>query len=131
MSVFVEIGMMVLIAMLLAFLVRLLKQPPIVAYIFAGIIMSSSGLITNKDLITAVSEIGIAFLLFTVGLELDFKKLRNIGGIAIGGGIMQFVILFALAFLISNMLGFSNSTSVYLSLVLAFSSTMIVVKILA
>lgn len=130
---FTEIGLMIIIATIGAYIAKLLKQPLIPAYIITGVIVGPVlGLITNTEIISALSEIGIAFLLFIVGLELSFKKLKYVGGVTTAGGILQFVSLFFIALLISQFfLGFSNLEATYIALALAFSSTMVVIKLLS
>ncbi|MBW3000167.1 cation:proton antiporter, partial [Candidatus Woesearchaeota archaeon] len=131
MNIFYQIGILIIIATVGAYLIRLLKQPLIPAYILSGVIIGPIlGLITSHEVITTMSEIGIAFLLFIVGLELNFKKLRDIGAVASVGGLIQIILLFALGFVISSSLGFANMESIYIGLVVAFSSTMIVIKLL-
>ncbi len=128
-----EIGIIIIIATIFAFLIRLFKQPLIPAYIIAGILIGPLvlGLIQNKELVLALSEIGVAFLIFTAGLEIKFKKLREVGKAAFFGGIFQIAILFFIAFLITVALGFTGKIPIYVGLVVAFSSTMVVVKLLS
>ena len=77
-NIFFDIGFIVIISTLFAYLARFLRQPLIPAYIIAGIILGPYlGLITNTEIINNLSEIGIAFLLFIVGLEIDIKKLKD------------------------------------------------------
>jgi Kef-type K+ transport system membrane component KefB len=131
MDIFYQIGILIILATVGAYFIRLLKQPLIPAYILSGVIIGPIlGLITSHEVITTMSEIGIAFLLFIVGLELNFKKLRDIGAVASVGGLIQIILLFALGFVISSSLGFANMESIYIGLVIAFSSTMIVIKLL-
>ena len=74
-----EIGIMLIIAAILAFVVKLFKQPLIPAYILTGILIGPIlfGLIENQELIISLSEICVAFLIFTAGLEINFKKLKQ------------------------------------------------------
>ncbi|MFH1359210.1 MAG: cation:proton antiporter [archaeon] len=128
-----EIGVLIIIATIFAFLIRMSKQPLIPAYIITGIIVGPLllGLIRDAELIISLSQIGVAFLIFTAGLEIKFKKLKEVGGVSAIGGILQIVIMFAIAFGISMALGFIGMAPVYIGLVVAFSSTMIVVTLLA
>jgi Kef-type K+ transport system membrane component KefB len=128
-----EIGIMIIIATFLAFLVRISKQPLIPAYILTGIIIGPFflGLISDMDLIASLSQIGVAFLIFTAGLEIKFKKLREVGKVASIGGIVQVVVMFLLAFGVAVGLGFVDKAPIYIGLVVAFSSTMIVVTLLS
>lgn len=128
-----SIGIILIFATLLAFLVKLFKQPLIPAYILAGLILGplGIGIIRNIASIRIMSELGIAFLLFVVGLEMDVRKLKHVGLVASLGGLIQVILSFALGFIISMLLGFSQFESIILGLVLAFSSTMIVIKLLS
>lgn len=127
-----EIGIMLILAAFLAFIVRLFKQPLIPAYIITGILIGPLvfGLIENQELIISLSEIGVAFLIFTAGLEINFKKLKQVGKASTFGGVLQIVILFAMAFFISMGLGFVGKAPIYIGLVVTFSSTMVVIKLL-
>jgi len=127
-----EIGIMIIIAAILAFIIRLFKQPLIPAYILTGILIGPLvfGLIENQELIISLSEIGIAFLIFTAGLEINFKKLKQVGKAAAIGGTLQIAILFTIAFFLSTYLGYLGKAPIYIGLVVAFSSTMVVVKLL-
>ncbi len=131
-NIFFDIGFIVIISTLFAYLARFLRQPLIPAYIIAGIILGPYlGLITNTEIINNLSEIGIAFLLFIVGLEIDIKKLKDVGLIATIGGSIQIIAVFALSFIVSFLIGFKTLESAYLGLIVAFSSTMVVVKLLS
>jgi len=131
-NIFFDIGIIVIISTLLAFIARMLKQPLIPAYVIAGIILGPYlGFITNLDIISNLSEIGIAFLLFIVGLEIDIKKLKDVGLVASLGGIIQIISVFGVAYLASVYMGFVPAESAYLGLIIALSSTMVVVKLLS
>ncbi|NQV08325.1 cation:proton antiporter [Candidatus Woesearchaeota archaeon] len=132
-NMFFDIGIIVIIASVVGFFARLLKQPVIPAYILTGLLIGpfGIGLVTDIETIKTLSEIGIAFLLFVVGLELDFRKLRNIGMIASVGGTIKTAILFVLGLIIAGFLGFTQREGIYIGLIIAFSSTMVVIKILS
>ncbi len=131
-EVFIQLGVMIIVATIGAFLARFLRQPLIPAYILAGFLLGPVGrLVNNTELITAMSLAGIAFLLFIVGLELAIKKIKDIGFVVIVGGVIQVLVLTAAGFGAARVLGFSNIEAAYLGLIVAFSSTMIVVKLLS
>ncbi len=132
-SLFFSIGLIIIFATFLAYLIKLIKQPLIPAYILAGVILGPLGLdlIHDPDAIKSLSEIGIAFLLFIVGLEIDIKKLRAVSLVSTFGGILQVVLTFLFGMIIAVLLGFNTITSVYVGLIVAFSSTMVVVKLLS
>ncbi|MBW2996705.1 cation:proton antiporter [Candidatus Woesearchaeota archaeon] len=132
MDIFFEIGVLVIFAGLGTYIARLAKQPLIPAYIITGILLGNVfGLVTNHELISNLSEMGIAFLLFMVGLEMEFKKLKDMGVVSSVAGTVQMLALFAIGYFVTKLLGFQNVEAVYLGLVIAFSSTMIVIKILS
>lgn len=131
-NIFFDIGLIVITSTIFAYIARLMKQPLIPAYVIAGIALGPYlGFITNLDVITNLSEIGIAFLLFIVGLEIDIKKLKDVGLVASLGGVLQIAAVFALTFAASALMGFFALESAYLGLIIAFSSTMVVVKLLS
>ncbi len=131
-NIFFEIGLMFILATIGAYTTKLIKQPMIPSYIIAGIIVGPiMHLITNSSTILTLSEIGIAFLLFIVGLEIDFKKLKNVAKVSTIGGITQMFLLFNLGFLIATYFGFKSLEAVYFGIILTFSSTAVVLKILS
>jgi Kef-type K+ transport system membrane component KefB/voltage-gated potassium channel Kch len=131
-SIFLEIGLIVTLASVLGYVMKLLKQPLIPAYVMAGLIVGPIfGLVSSNEVVGAMSDIGIAMLLFIVGLEIDFKKLRDVGKVAIFGGLINSSFLFALGFILATLLAFSAADSLYLGLIIAFGSTMVVVKLLS
>ncbi|MBU2561776.1 MAG: cation:proton antiporter [Nanoarchaeota archaeon] len=132
MDIFFEIGMLVIFAGLGTYIAKLTKQPLIPAYIISGVVIGNVlGLVTNHELIANLSEIGIAFLLFMVGLELELKKLKDLGFVSSVAGTVQMASVFAIGYVVTKLLGFTKVEAVYLGLVIAFSSTMIVIKILS
>jgi Kef-type K+ transport system membrane component KefB len=132
MDIFFEIGMLVIFAGIGTYIAKLFKQPLIPAYIISGIVMGRFlGIVTNQELITKLSEIGIAFLLFMVGLELELKKLKDIGLASTVAGAVQMALVFLAGYFGMKLLGMGRMESVYLGLVIAFSSTMLVVKMLS
>jgi Kef-type K+ transport system membrane component KefB/voltage-gated potassium channel Kch len=131
-DIFFGIGMMIIIATVGAYLSKYFKQPLIPAYIIAGIIIGPiAKLITSTGTITTLAEIGIAFLLFIVGLEINFNRLKNVTNIAVVGGTIQMLTLFIAGFIVANLLGFSHIESFFFGLIITFSSTMVVVKLLS
>ena len=131
-NIFFDIGIIIIIATAFAFIAKALKQPLIPAYVLAGIVVGPVlGLVTNMSVISTLSEIGIAFLLFIVGLEIDLRKLKNVGLVSSLGGLIQVITVFTAAFAISVYLGFIYTEAVYLGLIIAFSSTMVVIKLLS
>jgi Kef-type K+ transport system membrane component KefB len=132
MNIFFEIGMLVIFAGLGTYLAKLIRQPLVPAYIISGIVVGKMfGFVTDTELISQLSEFGIAFLLFMVGLEMEFKKLKEIGQVSVAVGMFQMVATFVVGYFAAKLFSLSKVESVYLGLVIAFSSTMIVIKILS
>jgi len=132
-DLFFEIGMILALASILAYIARKFKQPPIIAYIVTGIILGPLFLntISAGELIDIFSEFGIAFLLFTVGLELSINEVKEVGKIAAMVGFAQIAITAAVGFMIMQLIGFGVMESVYVAIALTFSSTIIIVKLLS
>jgi len=131
-NIFFDIGIVIIIATAFAFVAKKLKQPLIPAYVLAGIVIGPVlGLITNTEVITNLSEIGIAFLLFIVGLEMNLRKLKDVGMVSSVGGLVQMLSIFTFTFILAVFLGFIYQEAIYLGLIIAFSSTMVVVKLLS
>lgn len=132
-ELFFEIGAVMVVAAGVAMLVFRLKQPLILAYILTGILVGPSvfALTQAPEMFEVMSQIGVAFLLFTVGLGLNWRLIRDVGGIALATGVGQVVITSLLGFVIGQVLGFTPVVSAYLGVAFSFSSTIIIVKLLS
>ncbi len=128
-----EIGVMIIAAGLLAFVFKLLRQPKIPAYIVAGILLGplALGVVSSSEVIRALSEIGVAFLLFFAGLEINFKSLKQVGKVATITSLVQMILISLIAGGIIFGLGFNSMEIIYATLVVAFSSTMVVIKLIS
>jgi len=131
-NILFDIGLIIIIATMLSYVARLLRQPLLLAYVIAGVIIGPFGLaiIANSAEMALLAELGVAFLLFMVGLEIDFRKLKHVGMAVIGGGILQIVITFVVGYGLAALLGMDHILGVYIGLLVAFSSTMIVTRVL-
>ena len=126
-----DLGIILVTAAAFALLARPLRIPSIVAYIFAGLLLGPvSGLLEVSEGVELASEVGIALLLFLVGLELSFSVIRHLGRVAAVGGTVQVVVSAALGAGIGLALGFSPAEAAFLGVALSFSSTVVVVKLL-
>jgi Kef-type K+ transport system membrane component KefB len=128
-----DLGLCVLAATALAFVARFLRQPLILAYIGAGLLIGPPGLrwIHDEASIAQISELGLAFLLFIVGLEIDLRQLIRSGKVAALLGTVQVGVCALLGWGAALALGFRGLPAAYLGVASAFSSTMIVVKLLS
>lgn len=133
MDVFLELGIIILLTLIVSFIVKALKQPSIIGYILAGIIAGPYflDLIKNTETIHLLSQIGIALLLFIVGLSLNPKQIKETGKISLITGIGQVVFTSLIGLLICLSLGFNLTESVYIAVAITFSSTIIIMKLLS
>ena len=132
-SVFFEVAVLVLGAAALGLLGLSLRQPLVVAFIAAGILAGPDvlGLVHSEDFIALLSQISIAVLLFLVGLKLDVALIRSLGGVALTAGIGQMIFTAGLGYGLALALGLDPVAALYAALGLAFSSTIIIVKLLS
>jgi len=132
-SLLLDIGAAIVAATLLAYAARLARQPLLLSYIAAGLLIGPLGLGIVRDdrSIAELSELGLAFLMFMVGLEIDLKKLASSGRVAAPVAIGQVALCALLAYAVMQLLGFHGLPALYLGVASAFSSTMIVVKLLS
>jgi len=136
-SVVSSVGIAILAATVMAFIGHLLRQPLLLAYIAAGIIIGPRiglGLVADVHDIETISHFGLILLLFLIGLEIDVKKLKESGKALIISGFLQFPITVALGIGFFLLLGYKFSSGsydlLYLAACISLSSTAIVVKLL-
>lgn len=112
---------------------RLLRQPLIIMFLAAGILAGPSALkiIESHEQIELLGHMGIALLLFIVGLKLDLKLIKTIGPVALATGVGQIIFTSVFGFVIVLALGISMIESAYIAVALTFSSTIIIVKLLS
>ncbi len=129
---FLQIGAVLGLALVGGLLAKLLRQPVIVAYIVVGVLGGPAvlGLVSAEDEIKLLAKLGIAILLFLVGLKLDIHLIRAIGPVALITGAGQVLLTAGLGYLLALGLGWDSSSAVYIAVALTFSSTIIVVKLL-
>jgi len=127
------LGLILAVAFLGGFAAKKIKQPAVVGYLIAGILLSfvAGKFLPVKDLLSFFSEIGIAFLLFTLGLELSWDLLRRVKTVALWGAIIQMLLFIILGIFIFPRFGFDFTTSLLMSFAFSGSSTAIVMKILS
>ena len=132
-SVFVQIGVILGLAAIGGVLAQLLRQPLIVAFIAVGILLGPSvlGMVEYSSEIELFARLGIALLLFVVGLKLDLHIIRTVGPVALASGLGQVVFTSAVGYLIALLLGMSHVAAIYVAVALTFSSTIIIVKLLS
>jgi Kef-type K+ transport system membrane component KefB len=132
-NTFYEFAAILAIAAVAALLGRMLRQPLIVSFIAVGLIVGPYGidLLQSIEKIHLLSEMGIAVLLFVVGLKLDVTLIRSTGRVALYSGLGQVIFTSVFGYFICLGLGFEPVTSLYIAVALTFSSTIIIVKLLS
>lgn len=130
---FYELTTLIVLAAVIGFCGVLLKQPMIVSFIAAGIVAGPSTLniVQSHEHIELLAELGIAVLLFLVGLKLDLKLIRTLGPVALATGLGQVAFTSAIGFTLGLALGLDTITALYVAVALTFSSTIIIVKLLS
>ena len=132
-SPFAEIAALLVLAAVVGFLGIILRQPLIVSFIAVGLIAGPSALdlVRSDEQISLLSELGIAVLLFLVGIKLDVKLIRSLGAVSLLTGLGQVAFTSIFGYLIGLALGLDPITSLYVAVALTFSSTIIIVKLLS
>jgi len=132
--IFIELAVILLVAFFASYIARAFKQPIIIGYIVAGMVISPFifQLGASTEIINVFSQLGVAFLLFIVGLHMNPKVIKEVGTASLIVGFVQVVFIFGIGFLLaSKILGYSVISSAYIGIALAFSSTIIILKLLS
>ena len=128
-----EISAILSLAILIGIVGQKLRQPLIIMFLATGILAGPSclGIIQSHDQIELLAQIGIALLLFIVGLKLDLHLIRTTGSVALATGLGQITFTSIIGFVIAISLNMPFLTAAYVSVALTFSSTIIIVKLLS
>jgi Kef-type K+ transport system membrane component KefB len=132
-DIFLQIGLILGIAAVGGLLAQVLRQPLIVVFIAVGILVGPSGLnmVTHSSEIELFARLGIALLLFVVGLKLDLHVIRTVGPVALASGLGQVIFTSLFGYLLALLLGMGHVAAIYVAVALTFSSTIIIVKLLS
>lgn len=132
-ELFTDIAVILIVSSLAGLVAVRLRQPLVVAFVAVGIVVGPSvlGLVEPGGELELLSTLGVAVLLFVVGLKLDLHVVRRLGPVAVVVGCIQVALVAAGGFAIALALGLDEVASLYVGIGLAFSSTIIVVKLLS
>lgn len=131
-SIFAQLSLVITAVTAMSILMRLLRQPLIVGYILTGILVGPSflHLIHDTGTFEGFSNIGIALLLFIIGLGLNFDIIRKLGKTVLFVATLEIVIMLLLGFVAARAMGMSSMDALFIGAALTFSSTIIIVKVL-
>jgi CPA2 family monovalent cation:H+ antiporter-2 len=127
-----DLGLILVTAAIAVLLFRKLKQPLVLGYLVAGFLASSQfdffPTVKDMDSVKVWAEIGVIFLLFSLGLEFSFKKLMKVGGTASITAITQIVGMVIIGYFIGQLMDWGKMNSLFLGVILSISSTTIILK---
>jgi CPA2 family monovalent cation:H+ antiporter-2 len=127
-----DLALILGIAGITTLLFKKLKQPVVLGYILAGLLVGPNfsllPSVTDQEGIKIWADIGVIFLLFSLGLEFSFKKLVKVGGTAGITGIFEITCMIGLGYLTGRMMGWPEMDSIFLGGIIAISSTTIIIR---
>ena len=130
--IFSDLALILIVASITTLIFKWLKQPVVLGYIIAGIITGPHThffvTVQNISSIETWGQIGVTFLLFELGLEFSFKKMRKVGKIGGITAITELIVMFSVGFLAGYFMGWSSMNSIFLGGMLTISSTSIIIK---
>lgn len=132
-SIFIQFAIILSISSFLGLVALRFKLPLVVSYLLAGVAISFlGGVINTQDslILHVLPDIGIAFVLFLIGMELDLREIKSLGFPIVVAALGQIVVTTTAGFLVAGALGFGIRGGILLGLGLSFSSTVVVVKML-
>ena len=129
-----DLAVVMIVAGLTTVLFRRLKQPVVLGYILAGVIIGPhtppSPLIADEGTIETLSELGVIFLMFSLGLEFSLRRLRVVGATALIAASLEILLMIFVGYEVGRLFGWGQMDSVFLGAILSISSTTIIVKAL-
>jgi len=127
-----DLGLILITAAIAVLIFKKLKQPLVLGYLVAGFLASSHfhffPSVKDTNSITVWAEIGVIFLLFSLGLEFSFKKLLKVGGTASITALTQIFSMIILGYYAGKLMGWEEMNCIFLGVILSISSTTIILK---
>ena len=131
-ALFSDLALILVTAGITTVIFKWLKQPVVLGYIIAGFLIGPNfewfPVINDHTSVETWSEIGMVFMLFGIGLEFSFKKLKKVGGTVGITAITELVTMCVVGFLLGKLLGWSQMDCIFLGAMLSISSTTIIAK---
>jgi CPA2 family monovalent cation:H+ antiporter-2 len=131
MALVADLSLVLLVALAGGFVAQRLGQPLMVGYVLAGVLVGpfTGGLtVVNVHDIEQLAELGVALLLFSLGLELSFRELKPVRAVALGGATIQIIATIALGLALGLVLGWAWRPALWFGALISLSSTMVVLK---
>lgn len=129
-----DLSVVMIIAAVVTMVFRYFKQPVVLGYILAGVIIGPHtppyALIEDKHTIETLSELGVIFLMFALGLEFSLKKLTKVGATALLAASFEIILMVWAGYQLGRAFGWNTMDSVFLGAILSISSTTIIIKAL-
>lgn len=131
-NIFIQLAIILGLVSVLGYITVRFKFPLLIAYLFGGLLIATTAVFDPRtsEVLHFLPDIGIAFVLFLVGMELDLREIKTLGKPILVAGILQIIITTILGSSIAKLLGFESLESWYLGVGLSFSSTILVIKLL-
>jgi len=131
-NIFLQLALVLILSSVFGYLAHRFKLPLVIAYLLSGLLFSLVLFIdpAHVQIFEFLPELGIALVLFLIGMELDLREIKSLGKPIVVGALVQIIISTLAGMTITKALGFSAIDSFYLGLGLSFSSTVVVIKLL-
>ena len=133
-SIVADLAVIMIIAAVLVYIFHFLKQPTIIGYLAAGIIIGPYtppfSFIEQPEVFSATADMGVILMLFGIGLNFPLSKLKEVGKVSLGVALIEVAFMLAISFAVSQWLGWPLMDSLFLGTALASSSTTIIAKVL-
>ncbi len=132
-GILLQLAATVVLVTVLSVFARMLRQPFILAYLAAGVLIAYFGFfnLSDNETFHLFSDLGIMFLLFLVGLEINYDSLKLVGKPSLIIGLGQIIFTSLIGYIIASVFGYSWLEALYIAVALTFSSTIIIVKLLS
>src|SRR4030095_15586934 len=121
-----DLSIVIIVAAMVSLLFRQLRQPGVLGYILAGVIIGPHPppfpLIADQEAIKTLSELGVIFLMFALGLEFSLRKLREVGATALIAASLEILLMVWAGYTLGRVFGWGQMDSVFLGAILSISS---------
>ncbi|MFH0878378.1 MAG: cation:proton antiporter [Lentisphaerota bacterium] len=129
-----DLAIVMMVAAVVSIVFHRFDQPRVIGYILAGVIIGPHtppfSFIHDEASIRTLADLGVIFLMFSLGLEFNFRKIRNVGGTAAATAVLDVVVMLWIGYTLGRLLGWGRMESVFLGAVICDSSTTLLVKTL-